>query len=93
MVMMGEKIKDEFKKAGYNIYYRLLNTADYGVPQFRERMIIVGLKEGKYQFPRPTHGPDSLVNRDYFSAYLSLINTPVDDNLSKLKLNGDMGIY
>lgn len=36
------KIIDEFKEAGYRVSYRLLNANDYGVPQDRKRVIIVG---------------------------------------------------
>lgn len=35
----------EFEKAGYHITYRLLLASDYGVPQKRERVIIVGFKD------------------------------------------------
>ncbi len=61
-------IQDAFKDAGYTIFYRILDTADYGVPQHRERLFIVGLREGEFLFPRPTHGPDSHENQPYYSA-------------------------
>jgi len=47
----------------YDVSYRLLNTADYGVPQKRERVIIVGLRSDlglEWEFPRPTHTKDRL---------------------------------
>ncbi len=47
-----ELIRNEFSEAGYRIHFRILNTADYGVPQFRERMIIVGVKKGIYRFQK-----------------------------------------
>lgn len=43
---------------GYEVKARTLNAADYGVPQQRQRMFIVGLREGRFQFPDPTHGAD-----------------------------------
>lgn len=86
-----EMIKDEFSKAGYKIYFRVLNTADYGVPQFRERMIIVGIKDGEYKFPRPTHGPDSSKRREYYSARQAILNTPVKEDVNKLIVNGRHG--
>lgn len=57
-------IVNEFENAGYKLKYRVLNSADYGAPQLRERLIIVGVRkdlnqEVDYNFPRPTHGPDS----------------------------------
>ena len=50
-----------FAKLGYELRAEVLDSADYGVPQHRERLIIVGYRnlELEYIFPRPTHGPDS----------------------------------
>lgn len=45
---------------GYLIKPRLYNFADYGVPQFRERVLIVGIRKDvgyNFRHPRPTHGP------------------------------------
>ena len=63
-----KKIQEKFKEAGYKLFNRILDTADYGVPQFRERMFLVGIKRGEYEFPRPTHGPDSLGQIPYYYA-------------------------
>ncbi|MCU0534905.1 MAG: DNA cytosine methyltransferase, partial [Hydrococcus sp. Prado102] len=63
-----QEIQEAFREVGYQIYYRILDAADYGVPQHRERLFIVGLKEGEYLFPYPTHGPDSLDRQPYYSA-------------------------
>ena len=39
---------------GYHIYYKVLNTKDYGIPQNRERIFIVGFKEFReFSFPKP----------------------------------------
>lgn len=35
----------EFEKAGYHVVYKLLTASEYGVPQRRERVIIVGFKD------------------------------------------------
>ena len=62
-------IQDAFKGAGYKLYWRILDAADYGVPQHRERLIIVGVKDGSdFLFPLPTHGLDSIDSRDYYTA-------------------------
>ena len=43
-------IMNEFRDAGYHVMHKLLNASDYGVPQKRERVIIVGfLKEEDYR--------------------------------------------
>ncbi len=63
-----QEIQESFQQAGYKLFWRVVDAADYGVPQFRERLIIVGLKDGEYKFPRPTHGPDSAGNHTYYTA-------------------------
>lgn len=40
-----EAIIDEFSECGYDVYYKLLNAKNYGVPQNRERVIIVGFRK------------------------------------------------
>lgn len=52
-----KKIVDDFKKIGYHVEYKLFNTADYGVPQIRQRVIIAGTRKGEkiYQYPDPSH--------------------------------------
>jgi DNA (cytosine-5)-methyltransferase 1 len=48
----------------YHVVYRLLNAADYGVPQRRERVVIVGFRSDlkmEWSFPEPTHSQDSLL--------------------------------
>jgi len=65
-----ERIVNAFANLGYQLSYRVLDTADYGVPQHRERLIMVGTRMGlnSFKLPRPTHGPDSLENVPYVSA-------------------------
>lgn len=42
--------------AGYKPSWKVLNAADYGVPQLRKRVFVVGRRDGKpFQFPTPTH--------------------------------------
>lgn len=49
-------VLSQLRRAGYNIDYKLLNMADYGVPQIRERIIILGNNIGlPVLFPKPTH--------------------------------------
>lgn len=57
------KIMEDFEKAGYVLDLHLVNMADYGVPQHRQRVIIVGQRRmfGKsmlFRFPNPTHAKD-----------------------------------
>ncbi len=47
-----------FAKAGYHVSWHLVNAADYGVPQQRKRVIIVGMKDRVFEFPPTTHSKD-----------------------------------
>lgn len=47
-----EQIISELQSLGYIVDYKLFNTVRYGVPQKRQRVIVVGHKGG-YQFPKP----------------------------------------
>lgn len=42
---------------GYNSYYKVLNAADYGIPQHRERVYTVSIRkdidDGNFKFPEP----------------------------------------
>lgn len=52
-----KRVQDEFEQIGYNLKYKVLNAVDYGVPQQRERVILVGFKgENPFEYPAPTHG-------------------------------------
>ncbi len=50
-----------FGTAGYNVAFpKIVNGAEYGLPQERRRIFIVGIRSDlgiEYQFPNPTHGP------------------------------------
>lgn len=52
-----KKILRDFNSLGYNISYQLYRAADYGVPQTRERVFIVGTQKGLPEFipPQPTN--------------------------------------
>jgi DNA (cytosine-5)-methyltransferase 1 len=53
----------DFCDSGYNVTWRLLNAKDYGVPQDRERIFIVGVRNDldfEYPFPNKTHGEGRL---------------------------------
>jgi DNA (cytosine-5)-methyltransferase 1 len=54
---------DTYAGVKYTVKYRLLNAANYGVPQIRERVFIVGTRSDlnvDWQFPKPTHDADLL---------------------------------
>lgn len=53
-----EYLKNNADRLGYDISYKVINTANYGIPQIRERFFCVGIKKGngeKFIFPNETH--------------------------------------
>ena len=60
-----EQIKEDFQDVGYpNVNYRVLNAADYGVPQFRKRIFFIATKnKSPVSWPEPTHFPKSDLDR------------------------------
>ena len=61
-------LKEQSDKYGYNITYRVVNTADYGIPQTRERFICIGVRKDlnkNFIFPEPTYyNPDKKNNEE-----------------------------
>ncbi len=58
---------DELK---YNVVFRLVNAADYGIPQKRDRVFIIGFRsdiDGNWSFPEETHSEESLNYSKYGS--------------------------
>ena len=86
-----EEIKKSFSNVGYKLYYRILDAADYGVPQHRERLIIVGLKEGIFQFPRPTNGCDSINNEPFFNAGCAVSGLTLTEDEKAIGISGRFG--
>jgi DNA (cytosine-5)-methyltransferase 1 len=101
-----EMILRDFEGVGYNVTHKLLNAADFGVPQKRERVIIVGIRkdlESGYRFPEPSHSefPKVEGRLPWVSIGTALSGVPDPDtehDLSnhtyskfKLKFNGYLG--
>jgi DNA (cytosine-5)-methyltransferase 1 len=54
------RILKRLNSAGYGIAAGIVSAADYGVPQLRRRLFVVGIRgAGLVAFPRPTHGPSA----------------------------------
>lgn len=52
-----EQVRCEFEELGYDLKYEVLNAVDFGVPQYRERVILVGFQNhNNFKYPLPTHG-------------------------------------
>jgi DNA (cytosine-5)-methyltransferase 1 len=49
-----------FEETGYTIYWKIIDAANYGVPQFRQRLFIIGFRDKvRYKFPTLTHSNDN----------------------------------
>jgi DNA (cytosine-5)-methyltransferase 1 len=61
-------IMASFEEAGYTLKYQVLDAADYGTPQHRERVILVGIRKDinvEFFFPAPTHGISNYAAQPY----------------------------
>lgn len=62
--MLGGKVEakiiSDYKEIGYDINVTVLNSADYGVPQIRKRVIFIGNRHGLTNYhPKPIFSPDN----------------------------------
>lgn len=100
-----QNILGDFRSLGYDVQYRLMNAADYGVPQKRSRVIIIGVSHDlhqKYVYPEPTHAEHpNMFCRQWVSVAEAFADIPDPDtpnNLPnhvysryKLNFNGYLG--
>jgi DNA (cytosine-5)-methyltransferase 1 len=79
-----KKIVEDFSDAGYRVKYKSFNTANYGVPQTRVRVIIAGTRKDlpdklDYNFPEPTHDKENWISIS------DALNGVLEPNESELK--------
>lgn len=99
-------ILKDFSSMGYKVQKKVLNAADYGVPQKRERVIIVGVRNDinfEYSYPKATHTDGELKDglEKWVSVGDALKNIPDPDTDAslpnheyskyKLRFNGYLG--
>lgn len=91
-----QTIVTELNKLDYFVKYTILNSSDYGVPQMRERVYIVGMKKGYYnkffQFPMPKPMPkleNYLIDDSdlYFDVNNKIFQKYLNNNYNKDKYN------
>lgn len=64
LVQLCKIDKEKYDGVKYDVQFRLINAANYGVPQTRERVVIVGTRAdlcASWTFPEPTHSEDRLI--------------------------------
>jgi DNA (cytosine-5)-methyltransferase 1 len=87
-----EVITSDFAALGYDVDYRLLNAADFGVPQIRNRVIIVGVRndlDGVFEWPMPTHsGKDENGRQNWITSKQALSQLESWDFHSSLPNSG-----
>lgn len=75
--------RGNYRGLKYNVLFRLLNAADYGVPQKRERVFIVGFRSDigvEWSFPKPTHSQDALLWDQWVTGkYWNRLKIPIND--------------
>lgn len=71
-----QMIVRDFEELGYNVDYKVLNAAEYGVPQTRERVVIIGNRIGvSNPFPEKTHFVEGVTPEDERDNLLPAITT------------------
>jgi len=65
-----EIIKETFDELGYKYYYQILNSKDYGIPQHRERIFVVGFKDKDIDFVFPEKIPLKYKMQDFLEDHI-----------------------
>jgi DNA (cytosine-5)-methyltransferase 1 len=94
-----DDIIERFTNLGYNVSYKILNAADYGIPQNRKRVFFVGIKNKKFSFPKEfdykvstKEALSDLPNLNNISSHLEEYNyaiEPENDYQKELRKNNE----
>ena len=64
-----EIVKATFEELGYKFFFKVLNSKDYGIPQHRERIFIIGFKDHNVEFDFPDPIPLESTMQDFLQDY------------------------
>jgi DNA (cytosine-5)-methyltransferase 1 len=92
-VLRGVDAVNRETGSSYSVSLRVLNAADFGVPQIRERAFLVGLRDGSdFKFPAPTHAnpgqATQLGLKPWLSAWDALADLEEPTNVLELGMRG-----
>jgi len=96
-------VKDVFSELGYKIYSQVLNSKDYGIPQNRERIFVVGFKDNSVQFSFPNKIMLEYTMQDFLEDYISsdyylkekgikFVTSSKNKNKCYTQINGDIAL-
>jgi DNA (cytosine-5)-methyltransferase 1 len=93
LALKGEKLFNpvmrRFKALGYKIEYKVLEVADYGVPQNRKRLVVLGSLSSGVKIPEPTHNERAEFGKQKWRTVKDAIgHLPEPISLSKSKTKG-----
>ena len=74
-ILIKDKLINIFNEKGYEVKFKVLLAADYGVPQLRKRVFFVGVRKDfnyNFQFPKPTHSEKNSLSNNEFNPYLTV---------------------
>jgi DNA (cytosine-5)-methyltransferase 1 len=82
-----EAIKNDFRESGYRVEHHLLHAVNYGVPQIRKRVFIVGVREDidvAFEPPIPTHTDNWMTAKEAIDDLWGKENDPTILNHSQI---------
>jgi len=96
-------IQNVFRELGYNIFFKVLNSVDYGIPQQRERIFVVGFRDPNvsFTFPQPIeleHRMQDFLEDTADSKYLltekvaEYVQRPINLKKKYTQVNGDVAL-
>ncbi len=95
LLLDGVKKINRLAKTNYSVSCQVVNAADFGVPQTRERVFLIGARDGtEFVFPTATHSPTgdaSIGIERYRTAWDAIGDLPAEAVESGIEVNGRWG--